>query len=69
MFDLITVPPEMSEAEAALRVLVLETASMPVFRLVASSLQIYEPPLGSIPSLLKVYASLATALKPSPFFK
>ena len=67
VFDLITVPPAMSEAEAALRLLVLETASMSIFRLVASALQIDEPPLGSIPSLLKVYASPATALKPSPF--
>ena len=68
MFDLITVPPAISEAEAALRVLVLETASLSIFGLAASSLQIDEPPLGSIPSLLKVDVSPATSLKPSPFF-
>ena len=67
MFDLITVPPATSEAEAALRVLVLATAYMSICRLVASSLQIYEPPLVPIPLLLKVDASPATALKPSPF--
>ena len=68
MFYLITVPPAISEAEAALRVLVLETASLSICGLAASSLQIDEPLLGSIPSLLKVDVSPATALKPSPFF-
>ena len=67
MFDLITVPPAISEAEAALRVLVLETASLSICRLVASSLQIGEPPIGSIPSLLKVDVSPATALNTYPF--
>ena len=58
VFDLITVPPEMSESEAALRVLVLETASLSICGLTASSLQIDEPPLVSIPSLFKVDVSL-----------
>ena len=62
VFDLITVPPAISEAEDALRVLVLETASMSIFILVVSSLKIDEPTLGSIPLLLKVDASPATAL-------
>ena len=67
VFDLITVPPAIYEAEAALRVLVLETASLSICILVPSSLQIDEPPLGSIPSLIKFYVSPATALNPSTF--
>ena len=67
VFDFITVLPEKSEAEDALRVLVLETASLSICTLVASSLQIYDPPLGSIPSLLKFDVSPATALKTYPF--
>ena len=58
VFDLITVPPAIYEAEAALRVLVLETASLSICGLTASSLKIDEPPLVSIPSLLKVDVSL-----------
>ena len=65
--ELIAVPPAKSEAEAALRLLVLETASLSICGLAVSSLQIDEPPLGLITSLFEVDVSPVTALKPSPF--
>ena len=61
------VPPAISESEAALRVLVLETAYLSIFGLAATSLQIDEPRLGSIPWILKFDVSPATTLKPYPF--
>jgi len=63
VFGSITVPPAIFEAEATWRVLGIETVSLSIYGLAASSLQTDEPPLGLAPLLLKVEVPPMAALK------